>query len=368
MPFFMILLCTTAVIWLTQILQRLDLMVEDGGSLSAFLQVTILLLPSLVGIIAPFALVAAVLYAVNVLATDNELPVMAAAGASRLRIARPMIALSVLAGLIVLVINLDLHPRSYRQLKETVAAVRSDVARALIESDQFVSPGDGVTVYAYEARPGGQYIGLNITDTRDPTSPITYTAQRGLFRSTPVGPKLLMQAGTIQTIDRETGRVRILRFDETAIDLATFRSETAERKREAAERYLSELFNPDMSSPYDVERVGRFLSEAHARLALPLYPLAFGMIALTVLLTAPVSRRGYGKRVMLVILTAILMRTAGFVVQGAANDDPGLNRLQYALPLVPILVTSVILIGPFWQAKRRAPSTVFDELTPSEAH
>ena len=164
-PFLLILLCTTAVIWLTQVLQRVDLMVEDGGTVLSFLQVTVLLIPSLLGVIIPFALLAATLYALNVLATDNELPVIGAAGASRMRIARPIIFLSVLAGLATFVINVDLQPRSYRILKETVDTVRSDVASALIRSGIFTEVSAGVTVYAEEARPGDQFVGLLIHDS-----------------------------------------------------------------------------------------------------------------------------------------------------------------------------------------------------------
>jgi lipopolysaccharide export system permease protein len=363
-PFLLILLCTTAVIWLTQILQRADLMVEDGGSLLSFLKVTILLLPSLLGVITPFALLAAALYSLNVLATDNELPVMGAAGASRVRIARPVILLSVLAGLFVFLINIDLQPRSYRVLKETVELVRSDIAKAFIQSGIFTEVTPGVTVYAEEARPGDQYIGLLIHDVRDPEEPVTYTAERGLFSATPAGPRLLLARVTMQTPDPETGSIDILRFIETAVDLATFNEEGEERRLESTERYVSELLNPDMSDEYDRERAGRFIAEGHARLATPLYPIAFGMMALAFMLTAPVSRRGYGRRLMLAIVAAVILRTIGYVLQNAGSTSPAVNVFQYVLPLAAIVVAGAVIAGRFWRARRRPPpdlSAVLDD-------
>ncbi len=354
-PFCLILLCTTAVIWLTQVLQRVDLMVEDGGSLGAFLKVTILLIPSLVGVIIPFALLAAALYALNVLATDSELPVMGAAGASRTRIARPLIALSLLAGLMVLLINIDLQPRSYRTLKETIQFVRSDVARALIQSGVFTRVSPKVTVYAEEARPGDQYIGLLIHDEREEGRTVTYTAEKGLFRVTDAGPKLLLRQGTVQRVNPEDGEVDILRFIETAVDLASFKEPPGRRRLEGTERYVSELLQPDMSDPYDAERAGSFIAEGHARLATPLYPVAFGMLALAAMLTAPVSRRGYTQRLMAAIAAAILLRTFGYVLQSASAGNPALNPSQYALPLAAIIGASIIIVGRFWQAKRRPP-------------
>lgn len=357
-PFLLILLCTTAVIWLTQILQRVDLMVDDGGSLASFLKVTILLLPSLMGVILPFALLASVLYALNLFASDNELPVMKAAGASRLRLARPLVFLSVLAGLAVLWINLDLQPRSYRVMKDTIESVRSDIARSFIREGVFAEVTDGVTVYAEEVRPGDQYIGLFIHDESNPAEIKTYTAERGLFEMSRSGPKLLLKRGTAQYRNPETGSIDIIRFIETAVDLAAFREEGEERNLDGTERYVSELLRPDMSNPHDVERAGRFIAEGHARLATPLYCPAFAFIALAFLLTAPVSRRGHGRQLMFAIGAAVLLRTFGYVLQSAGDAQPAFNMLQYVLPLAAIIICLIHLAGKFWLVKRRPPANL----------
>ncbi|WP_031548810.1 LptF/LptG family permease [Parvularcula oceani] len=353
LPFFLTLLCTTAVVWLTQVLQRVDLMVEDGGSLISFLRVTMLLIPSLVGLIVPFALLAGVLYGLNVLATDNELPVIGAAGGSRLRIGRSVILLSALASLLVLAVNLDLQPRSYRMLKDTVQEVRSDIARSLIRSGVFTEAMNGVTIYADEVRPGDQYIGLLIHDERDPVEPRTYTAESGLFRMTEAGPVLFLARGTVQRVDPGRDRVEIVRFMETAVDLATFEQGPPDRIQEATERYVGELLEPDMSEPYDRLHAGSLRAEGHARLATPLYTLAFGMIATAALLTAPVSRQGHGRRLALALVLAITLRTFGFILQNAAADMPALNPVQYLLPASASVLAFAVLTGRFWTVRQR---------------
>ncbi|MEM6649172.1 MAG: LptF/LptG family permease, partial [Pseudomonadota bacterium] len=371
-PFLLILACTTAVIWLTQVLQKVDLMVEDGGSLVSFIKVTVLLIPSLVGVIVPFALLAAVLYAINLLAVDNEMPVISGAGASRLRVARPLIILSLFASLLVFIINVDLQPRSYRVLKETVEAVRSDVARSLIRSGVFTELSPGVTVYAEEARPGDQYIGLLIHNAKDPKDPVTYTAERGLFQVTANGPRLLLARGTWQRIDPDTKNVEILRFIETSIDLGQLdEGEGPVRQRETTERYISELFAPDMTNPWEAENAGKFRAEAHSRIATSLYPLAFALMALAVMLSAPVSRGGYGKRLLWAAGIAIILRVTGYVLQNAGSTAAFANLLQYIVPIMAIVISSVFLVGKFWKVKRRPPpalETILDNphvVTPS---
>lgn len=179
-PLALITLCVSAVIWLTQLLQRVDLIVDDGGSLTAFFRIAILIIPSLLVVIIPFALLATILYLVNRLMADSEIAVMNCAGASRWQIARPLILLGALASLVTLWINVDLMPRSYRQLKEIVHEVRSDVARSLIRSGEFSTAINGMMVHAERVLPGGQFKGMLIYDFRDPDKPITYMAESGL--------------------------------------------------------------------------------------------------------------------------------------------------------------------------------------------
>lgn len=353
-PFLLILACTTAVAWLTQVLQRLDIIVDDGGSFLAFLKITMLLIPSLTAVVTPVAMLAASLYVLNVLMVDSEIPVMRAAGASRFRIARPLVLLSVVAALLVLLINIDLQPRSYRELRRTVADVRSDIASSMVRDQVFTDVAPGVTFYAEDVKPGGQFIGLHIYDARDPARPVTYTAEDGLFRTDASGPRLLLLRGTAQWRDVETGKLNIVRFRDTAVDIEDVAPEGAgNRPWETEERYLGELADPDLNRPYNQQRQGDFRAEFHARLATPLYAIAFTLIAALALLSATTQRRGYAKRILIACSVAIVIRVVGFLSRSVATDNPWADAVQYAIPGLTILVCSVALLNPSRLPARR---------------
>ena len=72
----------TSIIWLTQALRFIDFIVNQGVSITIFLKLTVLLLPSLVLMILPPALFCSVLFVYNKLKMDSELIVMQAAGLS----------------------------------------------------------------------------------------------------------------------------------------------------------------------------------------------------------------------------------------------------------------------------------------------
>lgn len=347
LPFLLILTCTTAVAWLTQVLQRLDIIVDDGGSFLAFLKITVLLIPSLAGVVTPIALLAACLYVLNVLMVDSEIPVMRAAGASRLRIARPLIGLSLLATALVLWINVDLQPRTYKELRQTVYDVRSNIASSLVRDRVFAKVAPGVTFYAEDVRPGDQYVGLHIHDSRDPEREVTYTAENGLFTVTDLGPRLFLLRGTAQWQDKETGKLNIVRFNDTFVDVSEISSEApTDRPWETEERYLSELLNPDLNRPYNRRFQGDYLAEFHARLATPLYCIAFALIAALAMLSATTQRRGYGQRIMIASAVAGGIRIIGFLTRSVATDNAWANVLQYAIPGVAIIVVSIALLNP----------------------
>src|ERR1700756_1339988 len=86
--FLLILLSLTAVIWLATALRDLDLMTSQGQTILAFIGITALVIPQLVLVISPIALVIAAAHVLNKLANDSELIVMNAAGMSPWRLFR----------------------------------------------------------------------------------------------------------------------------------------------------------------------------------------------------------------------------------------------------------------------------------------
>ena len=87
--FALVLVSLTGVIWITQALRGIDLMTSQGQTIVTFLGITSLVIPALVLIIAPIALMIAITHTLNKLATDSEIIVMNAAGFSPFRLFVP---------------------------------------------------------------------------------------------------------------------------------------------------------------------------------------------------------------------------------------------------------------------------------------
>ena len=342
-PLGLMLVITTLVVWMTQTLQRVEILVEYRQGFGIFAWLSILIIPSLLAIIIPFALFGAVVYTLYRLQTDSEVAVMYAAGVSRFRLAAPLLLITALCALATLYVNIDLMPRSYRVLKMSIAEIRADFASSLVRSGEFTALGDGITVYIDEARPGGQFIGLLISDYRDGETTETYMARRAILQETDAGPVLFLRDGNIQRVARYTGDVSFIRFEETAVNIASVRDGPGELTLELTERYLGELFNPDMSKPYDRLNAAKLIAEGHARLASPLHAFAYVFVGLYALVGGTYSRRRFFLRVAGAGAAVFVLRVLGFVTQGLAEGGAG-NWLQYAVPAGATIVFAVLLM------------------------
>ena len=78
--FVLSLVALTTTVWLTQALRQFDLVSAMGQTLITFFQVTLLLLPPLATVVAPVAVMIAVIYTFNSLNDGSELAVINSTG------------------------------------------------------------------------------------------------------------------------------------------------------------------------------------------------------------------------------------------------------------------------------------------------
>ena len=85
------------------------------------------------------------------------------------------------------------------------------------------------------------------------------------------------------------------------------------------------------------------LAEGHSRLSSPLYNLTFTFMALAAVLGAAFNRFGYGRRIAITAVLAVVVRVAGFGVQAAAAGADWLNVFQYAVPIGVMVVCALMV-------------------------
>lgn len=323
----------TAVALLSQSLSALDLIVNQRQSALVFVKVTLLAMPQLVNIVLPIALFVAALVALNRLHVEQEIIVCFAGGMSRWQVIAPAMRLAATIALLALVMNLFVQPAAFRQMRQALYEVRTDLAASLVREGEFREPVPGLTVYAQSVDRTGFIHNLFIHQLKDDGSATTYTADAGRLERRNGRPVLVMREGSTQEFSK-SGVLNFLTFDEYIFDLTALTRSDELIHYKPSDRFLHELVFPDLHQDWERRNRWKMVAEANDRLASPLYNLAFMALAIWAIIGGVFSRMGYGRRIALAAATAAGIRIVGFIVQAASEAQPWLNVVQYAIPIL----------------------------------
>ena len=347
-PFGFFVLVLTGIVWLLLSLKVINIVVNNGQGAKVFLEFTVLLLPVVFSIVLQLGALAASVYALHRLMTDSEIIASFAAGASQLRMSRPVFIFGVGLAAVLAVDTLYLMPTAARQMRDRVAEVRADVASGIIRDGRFLHPARGLTVYIREITSQGELRGIMVQDARDRARPVTYTAKSGFLTRVEDRPALVMFEGQAQRFEDGGERLSLLRFDSLAYDLSHFVSTNGNRSRKASERFFWELINPDPSIAKTRKARGKFIAEGHEQLSAPIYAITLPMLAAAILFGGAFSRRGFGGRVAAALICGALVRVAGLGAKSATTGEPALWPLMYAVPIGGILIAVWMMSRERW--------------------
>ncbi len=323
-------LCLVAL--LGRSLSELEIIVDQRQSNLLFIKVILLALPQLLNLILPVAVFVAALVALNRLHTEQEIVVAFAGGMSRWRVIRPAVNLAAIAALISLVLGVWIQPMTARMIRETAFSVKADLATTLVREGEFTTPASDLTVYAGKIDPDGLIHELFIYEQKAKGGDTIYMASEARVAKRNGAPMLIMHRGSNQEFSPD-GVLNFLRFDDYSIDLTNFIQTDELLHYKIGDRYLHELFFPDLTQDWEQKNRTKMLAEGHSRLAGPLYNLAFMAMALAAVIGSTFSRLGYARRIAAVGSAAVLVRIVGFGIQAACDDSAWMNILQYLVPI-----------------------------------
>jgi lipopolysaccharide export system permease protein len=310
--FLLILFSLTAVIWITQALRDIDLMTSQGQTILVFIGMTSLVIPQLVMVIAPIALMIAVSHVLNKLATDSEIIVMNAAGMPPWRLFVGFLSVTVLVSLLVAVISAYVSPKSMRNLRRIAAEIRADLVTNIVQPGRFTSLERGLTFHIRERRADGLLLGIFVDDRRDPKEQATILAEKGEILENSRGTFLILDTGSVQRHQVEDRDPTIVLFDRYAFDLSQLTGNQQAATLSVRERYFWELISPAANDPVFIKDPGLFRAELHDRIMAPLYPLAFLVIAFAYLGAPRTTRQSRGMSLVSVIGGVTALRMIGF--------------------------------------------------------
>jgi lipopolysaccharide export system permease protein len=362
--FALVLVSLTGVIWITQALRGIDLMTSQGQTIVTFLGITSLVIPALVLIISPIALMIAISHTLNKLATDSEIIVMNAAGFSPFRLFRPFFFATCVVAVMVAFIAAYLAPDGMRRIKQWDAEITADVLANILQPGRFAQLDQNLTIRIRERQPGGVLVGIFVDDRRDPKERVSIIADHGTVLKNEGGSFLILEDGNLERFETGKREPALVAFGRYAFDMSKFSNQGHDTTLGIRERYLWELLSPSPDDPVYQQLPGQFRAELHDRLMSPIYPFAFAALTFAFLGAPRTTRQSRNFSIGGSILAVFGLRMAGFACSVMAAKSSLAPVIQYLMLAAAVGAGLWIII---WGIVIEPPAALMEAVNNSNA-
>jgi lipopolysaccharide export system permease protein len=334
------------IVWTVQALSKINLVTDTGQSIGTFLKLASLLLPTVVPIVLPFAVLIGVTQTLTTMNTDSELAVIAASGARRSVVFRPAIYLALIVSALLAYVSHVVEPYSRQAVRAMVASANSDLLALAVQEGSFKKIEDDLYIQIAERLPDGRLGGVFLADSRDPKVDLIYLAKTGFVTKNDQASMLVMSDGEAHRKDTSGGNFSIIRFNSYAFDLSGFQKTVGGVVLHPKDRSTQYLLNPDKNDKLFQLEPQRYSGVLHKRLTAWIYPLVFALIALAAAGGARSHREARLNATMEAAGAAMAVRWVGLYVEDLAEDS---MIGVYALYLLPIAAIGIC----FWVIARQ---------------
>ncbi len=336
---------TLGIVWTVQALTKVNLVTNTGQSIGSFLLLATLLLPAIVSVVMPFAILVSTTQTLNTMNMDSELPVIHAAGAPKMVVYKPIMIVAALAALITIFVGNFVEPYARQAARNLVAEARADLLSIVIQEGSFKEIDKNVFMQVGKRLPGGLLGALFIADSRDPKTDLIYYAREGAVVKQDSSNLLLMKDGEIHRKSTENGQISIIRFSSYAFDLSEFTAANAKPFLYPKDQTTAYLLSPDPNDKTFQKTPLFFFAELHRRFTEWLYPFVFALIAIGACGGARSHRQSSLTLMLNAVAFAFILRWFGLAAENYAENT------KYAVPFIYIVPLIGILL-PVWLSVR----------------
>lgn len=332
-----------AILWLTQVLGRIDLVTDSGQSIMSFITLATLILPTVIPTVLPFAVVLGTAQTLTSMNNDSELAVIDAGGAARSVVYKPVLLFALLLCAFSFVLDNYIEPKSRAQARVVIASVYADLLSSVIEEKTFREVEDGLFIQISQRMSGRVLSGLFVADYREPENSYIYYAKEGAVDQG--GSQLIMKDGQVQREDA-SGNVSIVQFDSYSFDLSALTEDRSQTSRRATDRSLAYLLNPPQDDPDYLKNPGAYSAELTRRLTDWTLPLTYAIFTILIVGDARSHRERRVPPMASAFGLALALRLASHFSANQGENDPVLIYVTYAIAVLTLLLAFYLLLKP----------------------
>ena len=321
-PFAISVVVFTFFLVIDRVYQLTDLVIGKQVPVRMVLSLLLYLLPPLLSLSLPIAVLMAVLIAVGRLSADLEVAALKASGVSPARLFRPFLAAGIIASALIAWLTLVVNPWASAAFQRQLFRILETQATAGIQERAFTSTFGRIVLYVEEVSPSQVALkGLLASDERDPALSRIIVAREGRVLSDSERRRLTLRFidGTINESDvADPRRFRYTTFTLYDMNLPLSSPAATSEQQAKPEKEMPLRGLIAAAEAKDRAKAAPFLVELHKRFALPMAAVVF------VLVGFPLGIRSHrGGRV--VAITSSFAIVISYYILSTALEGPALG-------------------------------------------
>ena len=346
--FFLALFGISAIIWVFQAVNFLDIMIEDGRNYNVYLNYTLLNFPKIISRIVPFALFFSFSYTLIKYETNNELIIFWNHGVNKIDIVNFFFLVSMIIMLAQILLSSVVVPKSQQLAKSKLRSSNVDYFEGLIKTKKFNDTIKGLTIYAEEKNDNDELKNIYIKKNNAKKGFQITFAKKGVFELK--GNKRVLVLYDGQTLTQNNNNVTNFDFSKSDFGMANMDSHlvTHEKIQEQPTLTLiscaqSILFKIKKIETIECKEPRNIYKELFKRIVKPFYLPVLILISLLLILTNKENLR-YNQNKYSIFFIGFGVIILSESLLGYITNNLSKNILILILPIIIILITYFIFI------------------------
>ena len=345
--FFLALFGISAIIWVFQAVNFLDIMIEDGRNYNVYFNYTLLNFPKIISRILPFALFFSFAYTLVKYEFNNELIIFWNHGVSKLSIVNFFFWVSILIMLMHILLLTIVVPKSQELARSKLKSSNIDYFDSLIKPKKFNDTIKGLTIYAESKNTEGEFKNIYIKKNNyEKGFQITF-AKKGVFELKSNKKILVLYDG--RTLNQNGNKITNFNFSKSDFGITNMQTHLITQTKIQEQSSIS-LINCLQfilkKKQTDIinckkNKVREIYKELFKRLIKPFYLPVLVLISLLLILTSKENLK-YNKNKYLVYFTGFGIIILSESSLGYITNYFTKNIFISILPIILILITYIV--------------------------
>ena len=293
-PFFASLAIMTAILFLGRFIPVLNIILKLGVGFNDFIRLCAYMAPKLLIFSIPMASMLGIILCFTRLVNDNEILALKAGGVGLSKILPAVIIVGLISALLTAFCSIVLIPKSEIAMKKLYLTLAKEKIHRGMREKNFSDGLKNAVIYVDKIDPKTrEWHGVYVSDTSDPKTPLTVSAQSGRLYSQIDRMLMILTLENGEIHQARENKSLMIKFREYSLSIPVDNQQTIESMDKTSMSLPELLYQAASAGPDSRQRIS-YLIEYHYRLVLPIAALILSILGLPLALRNIPGQRAVG--------------------------------------------------------------------------